>query len=221
MPDFVGSLNWAWEQSGDQSMGASFNFTEWCDQWLKSSGVNVLEPLVEWNEDFSIKSLSLKQKCHIKGKNRLRLQKINVALIHGDNLDVHVIRDIIISDKEELNAIAIDFNQPVKAIIPNWEDHGYTLQEYDTRTLDFIINDLYKLESELDKVVVWTQMWQMTTSCKLSPLKFFNFVVTQYPHVKSQQILSTSLQYLSALMKQYMPTQIVGESSARMFEVLM
>lgn len=118
-----------------------------------------MEPIVEWNEDFSIKSLAIKQKCHIRGKNRLRMQKMNIALIHGANLDVHVIKDVIISDKEELNTINVDFNGPVHAILSNWDDHAYTLQEYDTRSLDFIIKDLYKLNSELDKVVVWTQMW--------------------------------------------------------------
>lgn len=36
-------------------MGDDFNFTDWCDSWLKTSGVNILEPVVEYNEDFSIK----------------------------------------------------------------------------------------------------------------------------------------------------------------------
>lgn len=84
---------------------------------------------------------------------------MNVALIHGDNFDVHVIRDVIISDKDELNEVKVDFQGPVKAILSNWEDHAYTLQEYDERTLSFIINDLHKLTSELDRVVIWTQMW--------------------------------------------------------------
>lgn len=60
LPDFVGSLNWAWEQSGNKSLGENFNFKEWCEQWLKTSGANVLEPLIEWNADSSIKSLVLK-----------------------------------------------------------------------------------------------------------------------------------------------------------------
>lgn len=41
-------------------MGEDFVFLEWCDQWLKTSGVNILEPIVEYNADFSIKSLQLK-----------------------------------------------------------------------------------------------------------------------------------------------------------------
>lgn len=126
-------------------MGENFNFKEWCETWLKTSGANVLEPIVEWNEDSSIKSLVIKQKNHIRGKNRLRLHKLNIALIHGDNNDVHVIKDVIISDKDELNTITVDFAGPVKAVIPNWDDHAFVLQEYDVKSLEFIIKDLHKL----------------------------------------------------------------------------
>lgn len=40
-------------------MGEDFHFTEWCDSWLKTSGVNILEPVVEYNEDGSIKSFAI------------------------------------------------------------------------------------------------------------------------------------------------------------------
>ena len=60
LPDFVGCLQSAFDKSGNESMGADFNFTEWSDSWLKTSGVNILEPVVDYNEDFSIKSFSIK-----------------------------------------------------------------------------------------------------------------------------------------------------------------
>jgi len=202
-------------------MGDDFNFLEWCDQWLKTAGVNILEPVVEYNEDFSIKSLSLKQTCDLRGKNRLRKQKLHIALYHGDDSEPHIIKDVIISDREELNKIEVDFKGPVKAILHNFEDHAYALTRYDERTLDFIINDLYKVKSELERVVIWTQMWQMVTRCKLSALKYYNFVVQQYPHETSQQILSSSLMYLSALINQYMPPQMVEECKEKMFDILM
>lgn len=64
-------------------------------------------------------------------------------------------------------------------------------------------------------------MWQMVTSCKLSPVKFYNFVVNQYPHLKSQQILSTSLMYLNALLNNYMVPSMVADCKQKMFDVLM
>jgi aminopeptidase N len=55
LPDFVGCLHKAFEKSGNKSMGEDFNFTEWCDTWLKTSGINILEPVVEYNDDSSVK----------------------------------------------------------------------------------------------------------------------------------------------------------------------
>lgn len=60
LPDFVGALEQAWVESGNKLMGDDFNLTTWCDTWLKSSGVNILEPVVEFNEDGSLKSLKIK-----------------------------------------------------------------------------------------------------------------------------------------------------------------
>ncbi len=64
-------------------------------------------------------------------------------------------------------------------------------------------------------------MWQMVTRCKLSSLKYYNFVVKQYPHETSQQILSSSLMYLNALINHYIPPQMVGECKEKMFVMLM
>ena len=61
----------------------------------------------------------------------------------------------------------------------------------------------------------------MVTRCKLSALKYYNFVVQQYPRETSQQILSTSLMYLSALINQYIPPQMVEECKEKMFDILM
>jgi hypothetical protein len=41
-------------------MGKDFNFTDWCETWLTTSGVNVIESIVEYNQDNSIKKLTIK-----------------------------------------------------------------------------------------------------------------------------------------------------------------
>ena len=38
-------------------MGVDFDFNEWCEIWLTTSGINIIEPIVEYNEDSSIKKL--------------------------------------------------------------------------------------------------------------------------------------------------------------------
>lgn len=72
LKDFVNCLNTAYLESGDKSMGLDFDFLDWCDYWLNTSGVNILEPVAEYNHDFSVKSLAIRQTCDLRGKNRLR-----------------------------------------------------------------------------------------------------------------------------------------------------
>jgi aminopeptidase N len=51
LKDFVESMNQAYKESGDHSLGENFNLKEWFDQWLTTSGVNILEPVLEYNEN--------------------------------------------------------------------------------------------------------------------------------------------------------------------------
>lgn len=72
-----------------------------------------------------------------------------------------MIEDIVLSDKEELTKVEVGFTGPVRAIIHNYGDHAYLLTRYDTRTLDFITSDLHKITSELERAVIWRQIWIM------------------------------------------------------------
>ena len=60
LDNFVDCIAWAYNESGDTSMGPNFNFKAWCDKWLNSSGVNILEPEVEYNDDGSVKTFAIK-----------------------------------------------------------------------------------------------------------------------------------------------------------------
>ena len=57
LKDFVGALDEAYKLHGNQSLGAEFDLWEWSDQWLSTSGVNILEPVVEFAATGSITKL--------------------------------------------------------------------------------------------------------------------------------------------------------------------
>lgn len=44
--DFVQTLDGAWRESGDKSLGEDFCLVKWCKLWLNSSGINILEPVI-------------------------------------------------------------------------------------------------------------------------------------------------------------------------------
>ncbi len=144
LKDFVGALNDAYHTYGNQSLGADFDLWEWSDQWLSSSGVNILEPVIEWGPNGSIIKLQIKQTCDLRGKNRLRKQKIDVA-VYNQHFEAIVTKDILISEKEPLNAVPLTFDQPVTAVIINVNDHGYCKVRYDPKTLDSFVNNLQRI----------------------------------------------------------------------------
>jgi aminopeptidase N len=61
LKDYVDHMQQAYAlPDASKNLPDGMNIEEWCDQWLNTSGVNILEPVVEWNEDGSIKSLAVK-----------------------------------------------------------------------------------------------------------------------------------------------------------------
>jgi len=80
LKDFVKCLHDAYVQSGDKSMGPDFNVTEWSDSWLSTSGTNILEPFPEEDESGNLKSILIEQTIDLRGQNRIRTHKIDVAV---------------------------------------------------------------------------------------------------------------------------------------------
>lgn len=130
-------------------MGEDFNLTNWCSTWLKSSGINILEPIVELNEDGSLKSLKIKQSLGLRGQNRLRKQKLNVALYKksfakGDS--PLVIENVVISETEELTNINISELPPdfvIGAINVNHDEHAYCKVRFDKNSVNWFTDNLH------------------------------------------------------------------------------
>ena len=51
LDDFVGCMDEAFKEKSDTSMGNDFSFKQWCDNQLHTSGINILEPELEFSAD--------------------------------------------------------------------------------------------------------------------------------------------------------------------------
>ena len=169
LKDYIGAFDDAYLQYGGGALGPDFNLWEWSDTWLSSSGVNILEPVIEWNGDGSVKKLQIKQTNDLRGKNRLRKQKIDLA-VYDEHFHPHVVKDILISEKDALNDVALHFDKPVTAIIINVNDHGYAKVRYDQKTLDAFVNNLQRIEDSVTRAQVWRQLWLLVMDRKMSSL---------------------------------------------------
>ena len=53
---------------------------KWCEDWLGSSGVASLEPILTTSEDGRLTSLKVRQNPSLTGDQLLRLQKIDIGV---------------------------------------------------------------------------------------------------------------------------------------------
>ena len=182
LPDFVGSLEQAFVESGDKSMGDDFNLTNWCSTWLKSSGINILEPIVELNEDGSLKSLKIKQSLGLRGQNRLRKQKLNVALYKksfakGDS--PVVIENVVISETEELTNINISELPPdfvIGAINVNHDEHAYCKVRFDKKSVNWFTDNLHLVQNSVMRAATWRHFWMLVMDKQITSLQYLEFV---------------------------------------------
>ena len=57
LKDFVGAMEESYSVHGNNALGLDFNIWEWTDQWLSSSGVNILEPVLSYSENNILTSI--------------------------------------------------------------------------------------------------------------------------------------------------------------------
>ena len=124
----------AWKETGDVSLGADFSLAGWCDEWLTSSGINIIEPL-----KLEGGGLDIRQSEGLRGKNRLRKQKLDVSFYNNTGQQ-HIVRNVVISEKEEITSVDTSslpdgFN--IASIYLNEGQHAYCKLRFDQASIDW------------------------------------------------------------------------------------
>lgn len=203
-------------------MGKDFNFKKWCDQWLLTSGVNILEPIVQYGPNDQIKSLSINQKFeqNKEGLNRLRQQKIDVAL-YDENYKPHIIKDVVLSDKIQLTSVKVDFKGPVKAILLNYGDHGYTKVQFDRKSMTNLERNLFKIEDAFERAQIWSQAWYTVIDFKFTSIQLLRFHLHQVPLETNEGNLRVGIKNLMQLSSFLIPLESKNLYDKQIFNCLM
>lgn len=202
-------------------MGAGFSLTEWSETWLKTSGVNILEPILERNDDWTIKTICIKQTCDLRGKNSLRKQKLNVLVFDEDQVP-HVIKDVVISDKEALTSLSLEgVPTRAEAVFINYDEHAYCKIRFDKGALDFCERHLFKIDNILTRAAIWRHLWTLVEDCKLNPLQYYMFVMANLSQETIVESISTTIVKLTTLFGCYFPLEMVSLSKKQAFNTLL
>ena len=144
----------------------------------------------------------------LKGKNRLRVQKLNVSIYEaaGGGEPV-VIRNVVVGDKEELTSIDIsdlpgDFQ--FGAVFVNEGEHAYAKVRFDPSSIDWFTNNLNTVTDVTTRAALHRYFWMLVMDKKMTSLKYIEFVEKQLPTETVEQILTVCLANLKGLIAYYM-----------------
>lgn len=90
-------------------------------------------------------------------------------------------RDIVISETEELNPLQVTYTGKVGAIIINSGDHAYAKVRFDEHTMKNFTEKLNQVEDYLERATVWRHLWNSVNDGTLNPMHYVDFVVKQLP----------------------------------------
>ena len=150
-----------------------------------TSGVNVFEPVVDVDNNGLLRSLSINQGMGLRGKNRLRLQKLDIGLFcaidsaESSLVVPHVIKNVVISGTEELTVVDLSSLPPnyrFGAVVINYNEHAYGKVRFDTNSIDWLVTNLHRIEDALTRSAVWRYFWHLIMDRKMSSLKYVEFV---------------------------------------------
>lgn len=182
-----------------------------------------MEPILEL-EGGKLKSLKIKQGLSLRGKNRLRKQKFDIALFSSENGgEPLVIKDVVISEKEaitevDLSSLPTEFTYAASFL--NHDEHAYAKVRFDAQSVDWLVENLHLIKDAVNRAAIWRYFWQLIMDKQLTSLKYIEFVKKQLPAESVDQIIQVALMNLSGLISCYIPQETVKETKADFFRVL-
>jgi len=209
----------SFEKCGDKSqLGPSFNLEQWCSEWLNSSGINILTPVFD-----EAGKLSIKQTMSLRGKNRLRKQRLDIAL-YDETGAIHVIKDHLLSENEEstivdMATVPSDFK--IAAVYINHGNHAYAKIRFDEASIQWFTKNLSNVKDAGSRASIWRYFWYLVMDVQMTSLKYAEFVVNNLPNEPVEQTINVALMNLRTLIANYIPAAKKVEHQAKIFKILL
>ncbi len=149
-------------------MGPDFSMDEWLRCWLlETSGINTIEPLVEYDHfTGQLSSLKIRQGLGMRGKNRLKIQKLDIGLYNRSNPSEKpvIIKNIILRDYDQdtpidLSLVSLPAGFVLGAVYLNEGGYAVAKLRFDSDSLNWFTSNLEKVADPLTRASIWRQLW--------------------------------------------------------------
>jgi aminopeptidase N len=158
------------------------DLTEWTREWLQTSGVNLLRPLIEVSADGVLESVVIEQEPPSMPEGiapTLRSHRIGVGLY--DLVDGTLTR----RDRIEVDVVGSHTTVPLPSgtrqpdlLLLNDGDFTFAKVRLDERSWQTVVDRLGALDDPLARALVWGAAWDMTRDAEVSTGDFLQLVLS-------------------------------------------
>eukprot|EP00358_Blepharisma_japonicum_P005388 CAMPEP_0202942826 /NCGR_PEP_ID=MMETSP1395-20130829/3067_1 /ASSEMBLY_ACC=CAM_ASM_000871 /TAXON_ID=5961 /ORGANISM="Blepharisma japonicum, Strain Stock R1072" /LENGTH=548 /DNA_ID=CAMNT_0049639523 /DNA_START=945 /DNA_END=2591 /DNA_ORIENTATION=- len=176
--------------------GNPVDINGWAQIWVKTAGLNELEPVIERDNEGKVTKFVIKQSAALPEHPTLRDHKIIIELFDSSMNSIQKSTITVLPQEE---TILEQFNGlPVSCAILNVEDWGYCKVRIDEHSFNTLKLHLSKIPEPLTRQLVYRALWDMVRDIKMSGVEFIEFALAQIPLEKDPEIASFVLDYASA-----------------------
>ncbi|HAT1153364.1 TPA: aminopeptidase N [Corynebacterium striatum] len=156
----------------ETSSGRDLSF--WAQQWLKTTGINSLSVHTETDSAGIITAAEL-----VQSGDTLRTHRVCVGLysLQGDKV-VRTDRIEMDIDGEytDIPQLVGRKEQDIDFLLPNDDDLTYALIELDSKSLDFMVENIDKFADPMARTLCWSAAWEMTRGGTMRARDFVTLV---------------------------------------------
>jgi len=192
-----------------------------CHSWLKKSGLTEIELNMQVDNNNILTGLEIKQTASLPEHNNLQTHKCNLLFVYEDGNKT--LTGQIISPQTITNVTNNVFvGQPApKAIIVNEGDHAYFKWLIDRRSLDYLrTNIITRVPEILSRQLFYRSLFDMVRDSRMSAVEYVEIVNELLSKETDYQLLTTSLSYVTGIVKNYIPLSHFGHYSDLLFDLI-
>ncbi len=182
---------------------AGVELRDFAAQWLETSQVNTLRPIVSVTPDGLYDSVAIEQEAPPEHPT-LRTHRIALGLydLRGDRLVRRERVEVVVQGRQTEIPELSGVREP-DLLLVNDDDLTYAKIRLDARSLSTVMGNLSGLESSLARALCWAAVWDMTRDAELPARDYVRLVVTALPRETDINLITSALRQVQTAIDLY------------------
>lgn len=170
--DFISCLEEAYKANHDDE----FELQPWTDTWLKTKGLNILNPRITLSEDGKqIEKFEIVQSFEKYSDPTYRSQKINIAFYDEDHNDT-LFAGVLVKDQEVTEVEELKGKIAPAGVLLNANNYGYCKIGFDPASVKYFKENTKEIKSDIDRNLIYRYMWEYYRSNNIKAEDYLTLV---------------------------------------------